>query len=162
MLRSMYSRACVIPASSASDWLANRVSRTGRSMIFSPVGDSCLMDDTTAQRPSAICSLTTLMLHSAFTATCLRSIMLHLASHGWVEIATRSACTIDASDFEHTVSADPHGLFRLQRNNHARGPRPAQRGPDARRRPSQRRRGPCSAARAAVLAAGDLAGGRTA
>src|ERR1051325_6653245 len=53
------------------------------SMIFSPVGDSCLTEETTAQRPSAICSVTMLIAQSASTGMCLRSTMLgHLRGGG--------------------------------------------------------------------------------
>src|SRR4029450_4904152 len=51
------------------------------SMIFSPVGDSCLIELTTAQRPSVLCSVTMVTLHSASTGTCLRSTIRHLP-HG--------------------------------------------------------------------------------
>src|SRR5204862_7261261 len=45
------------------------------SMIFSPVGDSCLIEETTAQVPLAICPVTMLTAHAASTEMCFRSTM---------------------------------------------------------------------------------------
>src|SRR2546427_3222382 len=51
-------------------------------MIFSPVGDSCLMEETTAHLPSAICSVTMLTLHSASTGMCFRSTIVRSSRVG--------------------------------------------------------------------------------